>query len=41
VNDPIAHFLDVDTVENAIGDLERACGIVYVGGEMNARLMTW
>jgi hypothetical protein len=24
-----------------LGNSERACGIVYVGGELNARLMTW
>jgi hypothetical protein len=24
-----------------LGDPGRACGIVYLGGELNARLMTW
>jgi hypothetical protein len=42
VNDPIAHFLDVNTVElwrMQLGNLARACRIIYLGGELNARLM--
>jgi hypothetical protein len=41
VNDPVANFLDVNVVEDAISNPERACGIVYIGSELNARLMTW
>jgi hypothetical protein len=40
VNNP--HFLDVDTVENAIGQPgESLRDSTHIGGELNARLMTW
>jgi hypothetical protein len=41
VDNTIAHFFDINYLVKVIGRLVKGWGMVYAGGAVNARLMTW